>query len=238
MDQIVTDLDELKISVEERPKRSAMKQLFYMSSEKKFLEGEREKVAAIRENLQIRDRREITGILNHIKENVRKQTILLASMEQHQRDKAAADVLENLERAHGASYRSRYVEEKAQLHPGTRKRILDEVPDWARSPSQDRRVQVIYGAAGAGKSAIARAVSEALAESGHLGASFFFLRGDPECSNPYLVFPTIAYQLAHSRPNLMTGIVSAIRRYTQHGQTQGILSSSTASIRRHSAHMH
>ncbi|EMD36682.1 hypothetical protein CERSUDRAFT_26829, partial [Gelatoporia subvermispora B] len=80
----------------------------------------------------------------------------------------------------------------------------------------------IYGPAGAGKSAIARAISEALAESGHLGASFFFQRGDPECSNPYLVFPTIAYQLGYSRPSLMTRIVDAVKRYTQDGQTQGI----------------
>ncbi|EMD36695.1 hypothetical protein CERSUDRAFT_24695, partial [Gelatoporia subvermispora B] len=104
----------------------------------------------------------------------------------------------------------------------TRERILREVMIWAKDMAQTRRVQVIYGPAGAGKSSIARAICEALAEDGHIGASFFFRRGDPQCSDPYLVIPTIAYQLAHSTPDLTPRILSAVKEYTQHGQAQGI----------------
>ncbi|EMD37466.1 hypothetical protein CERSUDRAFT_123413 [Gelatoporia subvermispora B] len=50
----------------------------------------------------------------------------------------------------------------------------------------------------------------------------FFFRRDAECSDPDLVLPTIAYQLAHSRPELMARIVSAVKEYVHHGQFQGI----------------
>ncbi|EMD32017.1 hypothetical protein CERSUDRAFT_26821, partial [Gelatoporia subvermispora B] len=81
----------------------------------------------------------------------------------------------------------------------------------------------IYGPAGCGKSAVARAVCGALAKDESLGASFFFRQHDVECSDPYLVFPTIAYQLTHSRPLLASRIVSSIKQHvTRHDQSQGI----------------
>jgi hypothetical protein len=53
----------------------------------------------------------------------------------------------------------------------------------------------INGSAGTGKTTIAFTVAEACKKSNVLGASFFCSRDDAECSNPHLIFPTIAYQL-------------------------------------------
>jgi hypothetical protein len=53
----------------------------------------------------------------------------------------------------------------------------------------------INGSAGTGKTTIAFTVAETCKRSNVLGASFFCSRDDAECSNPHLIFPTIAYQL-------------------------------------------
>ncbi|EMD30506.1 hypothetical protein CERSUDRAFT_145923, partial [Gelatoporia subvermispora B] len=147
---------------------------------------------------------------------------LLETIKQEAHNRGDREVLEKLKRSHSASYTSRYIEEKAKLQPGTRERILEEVLAWASNPDQSQRIQIIYGPAGCGKSAIARAVCEALAKDESLGASFFFHQHDAECSDPYLVFPTIVYQLTNSRPNLVARIVSSIKQYTRHDQSQGI----------------
>lgn len=73
------------------------------------------------------------------------------------------ETISKLKRSNVTSYKSRYIEEKAQLQQGIRERISREVVDWAESPDQERRMLVIYGPAGVGKSAIARAVSETFA---------------------------------------------------------------------------
>lgn len=112
--------------------------------------------------------------------------------------------------------------QKKNLHTGTRERIVREVLAWAKNPREDCRVQVIYGPAGIGKSSLARAVSEALADT-YLGASFFFYAGIQEWRDPYLFFPTIAYQLAFSRPKLLRHIVDAVEKHMQHGDSQGIM---------------
>lgn len=51
--------------------------------------------------------------------------------------------------------------------------------------------------AGAGKSTIAQTVAEREASAGRLGASFFFSRDTKDQSDPLLLIPTLAYQLAH-----------------------------------------
>ena len=53
----------------------------------------------------------------------------------------------------------------------------------------------INGSAGTGKTTIAFTVADACKRSNVLGASFFCSRDDTECSNPRLIFTTIAHQL-------------------------------------------
>jgi hypothetical protein len=53
----------------------------------------------------------------------------------------------------------------------------------------------INGSGGTGKTTIAFTIAEDCRRHGILGASFFCSRDDAECSNPQLIFTTIAYQL-------------------------------------------
>jgi len=82
---------------------------------------------------------------------------------------------------------------------------------WAKLP-QDQNVFWLNGLAGTGKSTIAQSFSEAVAEEGLLGASFF-------CSRDYLdrkelkhIFPTLAYQLACHYPNFRNNIIRVIKK--------------------------
>jgi hypothetical protein len=96
---------------------------------------------------------------------------------------------------------------------GTRKEVLDEIIRWigiedalndAPGASMDTwvksRIFWINGSAGTGKTTIAWTVAEECRERGILGASFFCSRDDGECSNPGLIFTTIAYQLSIFSP--------------------------------------
>lgn len=55
---------------------------------------------------------------------------------------------------------------------------------------------MLQGLAGTGKSTIALTMCEAISKLGWLGASFFCSRNEASSSNPFLIFTTIAYQLA------------------------------------------
>ena len=81
---------------------------------------------------------------------------------------------------------------------------------WAKNP-QEETVFWLNGLAGAGKSTITQSFSEAVANEGFLGASFF-------CSRDYLdrkelknIFPTLAYQLACHYPHFQSHIISIIK---------------------------
>lgn len=61
-------------------------------------------------------------------------------------------------------------------------------------------VSLINGFAGTGKTTIAYTVAQQCKARGMLGASFFCSRKDPDCSNPKLVFSSIADQLGRFHP--------------------------------------
>ena len=94
---------------------------------------------------------------------------------------------------------------------GTREDVLDGILRWVKD-SQERNVFWLNGLAGTGKSTIAQAFSEIVAQDGTLGASFF-------CSRDYLnrkelknIFPTLAYQLACRYPALRSQIIQTIKK--------------------------
>ena len=53
---------------------------------------------------------------------------------------------------------------------------------------------------------------EAIAKRRWLGASFFFSRNEASCSNPFLVFTTIAYQLATLYPQFHNALTAILKR--------------------------
>ncbi|KAF9011400.1 hypothetical protein BDQ17DRAFT_1322289 [Cyathus striatus] len=98
--------------------------------------------------------------------------------------------------ARGATHDSRDQYEAPKCHPDTRKQLLSDVNEWIREPDKETGIVYLHGAAGAGKSCIARSVCEEAAQAGLLGASFFFWRGSPDRNNANKLFTTIASQLA------------------------------------------
>ncbi|KAI3606104.1 nwd2 [Moniliophthora roreri] len=112
----------------------------------------------------------------------------------------------------GASYDSETRYPQPQCHPDTRQDVLKLLLDWIHSTSPSDRMLWLYGPAGAGKSAIAQTIAQTAREENILVASFFFSRADPKRNNPRYIFLSIAYQLAHSIPELREPIERAIRK--------------------------
>ena len=69
----------------------------------------------------------------------------------------------------------------------------------------------LNGLAGTGKSTIAQSFSEAVAEEGFLGASFFCSRDYLERKELKHIFPTLAYQLAYRYHSFRSHIISIIK---------------------------
>ena len=95
---------------------------------------------------------------------------------------------------------------------GTRTDIINEIKKWAdrrtvtsfesstsivsqKRSSIDSRIFWINGSAGTGKTTIAYTMAISWHAKRILGASFFCSRDDATCSNPKLIFPSVAYQL-------------------------------------------
>lgn len=108
------------------------------------------------------------------------------------------------------------------MHPGTRAAILSELVEWVKAADQPLRVRLLHGCAGIGKTAIAHALCQQLSND-YLGASFFFDRGSEEHRTPSNVFPTIAYQLAHSRAAFLQPIADAVEKHRRSSQVQNMV---------------
>ncbi|KAG8991248.1 hypothetical protein FRB94_012623 [Tulasnella sp. JGI-2019a] len=76
--------------------------------------------------------------------------------------------------------------------------VLGTVHTWYSNTAPDAPLFFnLDGIAGIGKTTIACTIAKEAAHHGYLAGSFFFTRsGETELSNPALVFPTLAYQLA------------------------------------------
>jgi hypothetical protein len=87
--------------------------------------------------------------------------------------------------------------------------LLHHIQGWAKDQSS-KPIFWLNGAAGTGKSTIARTVARTFADQQLLGASFFFKKGEGERGEAKRFFTTIATQLAHRLPELESGIKKAI----------------------------
>ncbi|KAJ6537236.1 hypothetical protein DFH09DRAFT_1178303 [Mycena vulgaris] len=111
----------------------------------------------------------------------------------------------------GASYDSLERYPPPRCHPQTRKVVFEIILAWTNNTMAGPRVLWVHGDPGSGKSAISQTVAEYCAQSGQLGATFFFSHGKKTLSDGMLLFPTIAYKLANVIPELRAPLSRAIQ---------------------------
>ena len=100
-----------------------------------------------------------------------------------------------------------------KCHHNTRVAILTKIMRWIKwEEDLYAFIMWIYGAAGAGKSAIAQTIAEMCEDEMILLASFFFSRNDPSRSNVNALVATIAYQITLNLPVAREAILGAIER--------------------------
>jgi len=113
----------------------------------------------------------------------------------------------------GATYNSleRQQLDAPKCHPNTRVAVINRLMSWIRSEIDfDALILWLYGAAGAGKSAIAHTLAEICQMEGLLLATFFFWKTAAERNNIDRFVATIAYQIACAIPALRRAIETAV----------------------------
>jgi hypothetical protein len=98
-----------------------------------------------------------------------------------------------------------------KCHPNTRLAVLTKIMKWIKwEKDLDAFIMWLYGAAGAGKSAIAQTIAEMCEREMMLLASFFFSRNDPSRNNVDSLIATLAYQITLNLPHVRDAILGAI----------------------------
>jgi hypothetical protein len=111
--------------------------------------------------------------------------------------------------AEGASFDSHVEDHNTTCLPNTRIALLHHIQGWAKG-RRGKPILWLNGAAGTGKTTIARTVARAFNDQQLLGASFFFKRGEGERGKAKRFFTTIATQLAVRLPQMERGIKKVI----------------------------
>ncbi|KAF3221769.1 hypothetical protein TWF679_006982 [Orbilia oligospora] len=121
--------------------------------------------------------------------------------------------LEKIPYVHSAAFDSETNELDARCHPETRKELLKQIKDWAQDPD-GKCIFWLNGVAGTGKSTISRTVAHLFNDDDdiHLGASFFFKRGESNRDNASRFWTTIAVQLIRGIPGLIPHVQNAIQK--------------------------
>src|SRR5882757_7658152 len=115
--------------------------------------------------------------------------------------------------AHDAFHNSNEACDAPKCHPHTRVAVLDDIMKWViEYEAEEDFMMWLFGAAGAGKTAIAKRIAELAAEKGLLIGTFFFSRTSSSRNNKDRLIPTLAYQLALSIPDTRIYIEDAIER--------------------------
>jgi hypothetical protein len=123
-------------------------------------------------------------------------------------------VLKDLPRAEDARWD--YVKDRGEFLKETRTAVLAAIETWIVQ-DDEHPVYWLNGLAGSGKTTIAQSIAHFAAEKGLLGGSFFCSRNEDKRSNVELIFPTLAFQLAHFEPKLGPEITKAIVDHTDIG---------------------
>ena len=113
--------------------------------------------------------------------------------------------------APGAFHDSGQEFDAPRCHENTRVAVLEKIGDWVNLIIDFTTVIMwLYGAAGAGKTAIARTTAEKLHSQSRLLATFFFSRADPSRNHIRSVVPTLAYDITRSIPESRPLITTTI----------------------------
>jgi len=113
----------------------------------------------------------------------------------------------------GATYNSleRQQLDAPKCHPNTRVAVMKRLMSWIKGEIDSNALILwLYGAAGAGKSAIAHTLAEMCQSDGLLLATFFFWKTAAERNNIDRFIATIAYQIALAIPALRQLIETAV----------------------------
>ena len=115
--------------------------------------------------------------------------------------------------APGAFHNSRERCDPPKCHPHTREAILQKIFDWAKGEIDvEIFILWLWGAAGAGKSAIAQSLAELCEEQNLLLGSFFFSRNAPYRGTSLHLFASLAYQIVRAIPEIGGLVGSAVER--------------------------
>ncbi|VUC21069.1 unnamed protein product [Clonostachys rosea] len=117
-------------------------------------------------------------------------------------------VMEALPMAQGATFDSAAEQHNPACLPNTRVDLLLCIKEWALK-ADAKPIFWLNGMAGTGKSTISRSIARSFAETGHLGASFFFKWGEADRGSLSKFFTSIAIQLAQREPAVASRIKSA-----------------------------
>ena len=100
--------------------------------------------------------------------------------------------------------------EKNGCLKGTRRDVLLQIEQWL-TDKHDQRIFWLNGLAGTGKSTIAQTFAEMSFADGKLGASFFCSRDYEDRRNLKAIFPTLAFQLAHTYPQFRNQLLQVLK---------------------------
>ncbi|KAJ5916862.1 hypothetical protein N7504_000877 [Penicillium tannophilum] len=114
-----------------------------------------------------------------------------------------------LEGAMEADFQSYSGQNEVHCLEGTRVQLLQQIMEWAVSLSQ-KSIFWLKGMAGTGKSTISRTVANLLQRANHLGANFFFKRGEGDRGNARKFIPTLTRQLVFMISELRFWVQKAI----------------------------